>query len=162
MEHTLFNLEQINQIKSKLAERSETIAVAESVTAGLLQLALSSAEDARDYFQGGITVYNLGQKARHLLVEPIHAEASNCVSEKVARQMSMEVTRLFQSNWGVAITGYASPAPESGNRMFAYYSFVNNGVVVHSGLIEPVSSGFPDVQLEYVNKLVRELCTRVS
>ena len=157
MKTSLFNLEQINEIKSKLTEKSETIAVAESVTAGLLQSALSSADDAREYFQGGITTYNLGQKARHLLVDPIHAEACNSVSEKVAKQMAIGVTHLFQSNWGVSITGYATPAPESGNKVLAYFAIVKNDVVIHSGVFHPQATGFPDVQLEYVNSLVREI-----
>jgi nicotinamide-nucleotide amidase len=157
MEQSIFNLEQINRIKSVLAQRSETIAVGESVTGGLLQFALSSADGAREYFQGGITAYNLGQKSRHLHIEPIHAESCDCVSEKVAQQMALYVTTLFQSDWGIAITGYASPAPESGGELFAYFCIVKRGAVVSSGRLNPGTSGFPDVQLEYVNKVVEEL-----
>ena len=122
MEQTLFNLEQVNLIKSSLVAKAETIAVAESVTAGLLQFAFSAAENAKDYFQGGITTYNLGQKSRQLHVEPIHAESCDCVSEKVSEQMALHVAARFQSHWGVAITGYASPVPESGGELFAHFS----------------------------------------
>jgi PncC family amidohydrolase len=162
MEQSFFNLEQINGIKSKLAQRSETIAVAESVTGGLLQFALASADGAREYFQGGITAYNLGQKSRHLHIEPIHAELCDCVSEKVAQEMALHVTTLFQSDWGIAITGYASPAPESGGELFAYFCIVKQGKVVSSGRLTPETNGFPDVQLEYVNKVVAELGKSVS
>ena len=157
MEHSLFNLDQINNIKSKLVTKSETVAVAESVTAGLLQSALSSADGALEYFQGGMTTYNLGQKARHLLVEPIHAESCNCVSEKVAQQMATHVTRVFQSDWGLAITGYASPSPESGNKLFAYFAIVKNDRVLVSGILNSTADSFNKVQLEYVNNVIEEL-----
>ncbi len=33
---------------------------------------------------------------------------------------------------GIAITGYATPVPESDNKLFAYYSSSLNGQVIHS------------------------------
>ena len=113
----------INSIKEILVKRRQTIAVAESVTAGHLQAALASAENASQFFQGGITAYNLGQKSRHLKIEPIHAESCNCVSDKVAIEMAYEVARLFSCDWGIAITGYAAPVPKySIDELFAYYA----------------------------------------
>ena len=162
MEYSFFNIDKVNQVKSKLAAMGETIAVAESVTSGLLQFALSSAEAARDYFQGGITTYNLGQKSRHLHIEPIHAESCNCVSEKIAQQMALHVTELFQSHWGVALTGYSSPAPESGGELFAYFCITKQGTVISSGKLRPSTSGFPSVQWEYVNQVVDEILNFVE
>ena len=80
----LYDENLVNTIKDILCQRKQTIAVAESVTAGHLQAALSSAVEASHFFQGGITAYNLGQKCRHLQVNPISAEGCNCVSEEVA------------------------------------------------------------------------------
>lgn len=112
-----------DRISDLLLQRKQTVAVAESVTAGHLQVAFSLAEHAMDFFQGGITVYNLGQKARHLDVNPIHALSCNCVAEEVSAQMATEVTRLFLSDWGIAITGYASPVPEQNiYDLFACYA----------------------------------------
>lgn len=79
----------IQSIGNILIERQQSIAVAESVTSGHMQAALSTAPDAAKFYQGGITAYNLGQKSRHLHVEPIHATASNCVSDQVAHEMAM-------------------------------------------------------------------------
>ena len=50
----------IISIKDILIEDGKTLTVAESVTAGLLQAALSLALGASQLFQGGITVYNRG------------------------------------------------------------------------------------------------------
>src|SRR5688572_23353288 len=113
-----------DRLRDLLLERKQTVAVAESVTAGHLQVAFSMAERASEFFQGGITTYNLGQKARHLHVDPIHALSCDSVSEIVAAQMANHVTRLFMSDWGIAITGYASQVPEENiYDLFACYSF---------------------------------------
>lgn len=121
----------LDHIKTILIERKQTVAVAESVTAGLLQVALSLAENAREFFQGGITTYNLGQKSRHLHIDPIHAISCNSVSEKVAEEMASNVASLFMSDWGIAITGYASPVPEKNiDQLFACYAFYFRGAKI--------------------------------
>ncbi|HEY2725901.1 MAG TPA: CinA family protein, partial [Parafilimonas sp.] len=69
----MFDKKLIDDIGNKLKEKNQSIAAAESVTGGLLQAAFSNAKAASFFFQGGITTYNIGQKCRHLLVEPLHA-----------------------------------------------------------------------------------------
>src|SRR5690349_20740357 len=101
----------LDNIGQLLLSRQQTIAIAESVTAGLLQFHLSTATDAAKFFHGGITAYNVAQKFKHLDVEPIHALSCNCVSQKVADEMAMNVSHNFNSDWGIAITGYATPVP---------------------------------------------------
>lgn len=153
----MFDRTAINLIKDIMVIKHETVAVAESVTSGLLQSAFAMAEQASDFYQGGITAYNLGQKCRHLLIEPIHALSCNCVSEKVAKEMAMNVCNLFNSNWGIGITGYAVPVPESGNELFAYYAVSKNGKVVMTSKIIPSKSNFFDVQLFYIEQLLNDL-----
>lgn len=50
----------LKSIQKQLVNRKETLAVVESVTAGSLQAAFSLAENATEFFQGGLTVYNIG------------------------------------------------------------------------------------------------------
>lgn len=156
----MFDLPSINALKEALVEKEETISVAESVTSGLLQTALSSADGAMKIFQGGITAYNLGQKYRHLLVDPIHALACNCVSERVAQEMALHVCDLFASHWGIGITGYATPVPESNHRLFAYYAIANKGKVLQSGKIQAREADQNEVKLLYVNKVL-EKCSQL-
>ena len=133
----IFDKKLINSIKDILCQRGETIAVAESVSSGMLQLALSQADDAIHFYQGGITAYNIGQKTRHLCIDPIKGEKCNCVSQHTAQEMALNICRMFTSDWGLAITGYASPVPESGNRLFAYFAIVHHGSVKCSSKIVP-------------------------
>jgi nicotinamide-nucleotide amidase len=147
----------IQSISNILIERQQSIAVAESVTSGHLQVALSAAMDAVKFYQGGITAYNLGQKSRHLQVDPIHATACNCVSEQVAGEMALEVCGLFTSDWGLAITGYASKVPESNNELFAYYAICYAGKILQSGKIEPPDGEPEQVQSFYAKELLTSL-----
>ncbi|MES2882309.1 MAG: CinA family protein [Bacteroidota bacterium] len=154
MNKTPFNITQINKIKTRLVQKKETVAVAESVTTGLLQFALALADEATNYFQGGITTYNLGQKTMHLSVEPIQALACNCVSAPVAKQMALNVCNLFKSNWGVGITGYASPVPESDQKLFCYYAIAHNGKIVAAHRLTGKANNAYEVQVDYINKVL--------
>ena len=154
----LYDAKKLEQIRQLLIRHEETIAVAESVTAGFLQAAIAQAEEASTFFHGGITAYNLGQKFRHLKVEPIYAELNNCVSKTVAATMAMEVCNLFSSHWGLSITGYATPVPESGNKVFAFYAIAKNGNVVKEGKLNAAKDKDPFlVQQYYITKLLDNL-----
>jgi nicotinamide-nucleotide amidase len=144
----MYPFDEINTIKDRLIGRRQTVAVAESVTSGHLQAALSLAENARQFFQGGLTAYNLGQKSRHLLVEPIDAQESNCVSDAVARQMALEVAQKFSATYGLSVTGYAAEVPERNiYRPFAYFSISAEGRTILTRRVEVPEAGAMDDQL---------------
>lgn len=146
----------IQTIGKLLIERQQSVAVAESVTSGNIQLELSTATDASKFFQGGITAYNLGQKSRHLHVDPINATACNCVAEQVAHEMALGVCRLFISDWGLSITGYSSKVPESNYELFAYFAIAYAGKIMQSGKMEPPDGKPAEVQAYYAKALLKE------
>jgi nicotinamide-nucleotide amidase len=147
----------LEKIGSALIAKKQTIAVAESVTSGCIQLALSNIPDAADFYQGGLTAYNIGQKYKHLEVEPVHAKAVNCVSQQVANQMALQICKQFGSDWGVSITGYATPVDESGNKIFAYYAIAFRGKIKLKGSIKPPKAKPEQVQLHYTDYIMRKL-----
>src|SRR5215212_10103406 len=93
----------INNIKDLLSKEKLTLSVAESVTAGHLQAAFSSATEASKFFQGGITAYNAGQKTKHLNIEPIAGLENDCVTGKVACEMAIQSNKMFISDYAIAI-----------------------------------------------------------
>lgn len=143
-------------IRGQLLKNQETIAVAESVTGGLLQSAFASMQFALQFFQGGITVYNLGQKVKHLHIDPIYAQSCNCVSERIAKEMALNVCKAFHSTYGLGITGYDTPVPESGNRVFAYYAIAKNGTIVLFKKLNAKGSS-DEVKFFYINSIVEAL-----
>ncbi len=154
----VYNTEVINKIKGWFLANKKTIAVAESVTAGHLQAALSIATDASIFFQGGITTYNIGQKCRHLHIEPTHALECDSVSALVADSMAKNVCGLFLSDYGIGVTGYASLVPEKGiSNLFAYLSIANKDSVI---LGKQITVDEPDsyhAQIHYTNIILDEL-----
>ncbi len=155
-----YDITVINQVADLLQKKGVTISVAESVTSGNLQVAFSLAENATLFFQGGITAYNIGQKCRHLLVEPTHAIAMNCVSAKVSEQMASEACNFFKSDYGVGITGYASPVPEKNiEELFAFLAICKGSQILESVRFTSSFDKPEDVQRDFTNKAMNTLLT---
>lgn len=153
----MFDEKLLHAIRTFMINHHDTLAVAESVTSGLLQAAFGSAQDASRFFQGGISAYNVGQKVRHLDVEPIHAIASNCVSQKIADEMALQVCKLFRSDWGISITGYAVPVSESDNKLFAYYAIAYKETVLKQRKLTAKEQDPSSVKIYYIDTILSDL-----
>jgi len=152
----VYNEEVINNVKDIIVERGETVSVAESVTSGHLQAAFSLAMDASQYFQGGITVYNLGQKTRHLNIEPTYALEVNCVAEKVSADMALEVSKKFLSDYGIGITGYATIVPQCEEEgVYAYCCISYKNEIVVTKKLTSRQEGSLAVQVDYTNQVMQ-------
>lgn len=152
----MYNLDIVTGIKDILTSKNETLAIAESVTSGHIQAAISLAPMATSFFQGGVTAYNIHQKTRLLSIDATHALTCNCVSEKVASEMAVNVSKLFHSDWAISITGYAAPVPELGiDHLFAYWAASYRGEVLNSSLINSDKGEPLTVQTFYTNEILR-------
>lgn len=155
--------QRLNLISRTLLAKGETLAVAESVTAGLLMSRLSLAKDATQFFQGGITAYNLGQKAKHLSVDPILADKANCVSADISLQMARDVALKFNSHWGLAVTGYAVPVPALKIKTcYAFCSIVNSEAKQYSFRIETNFKEQLKNQTYYVDQILKEFLSQMQ
>lgn len=119
-------------IGNYLLEVEETIAIAESVTSGFLQFSFSQMKDASKFYKGGITAYTLDEKINLLHVDASEAEACDCVSPNIAETMALNVAKVFKTDWSIAVTGYATPVPESNRKLYAYFAIVYKGQVILS------------------------------
>ncbi len=153
----LFQTAILKEIGGFLRNNAERVAVAESVTAGFLQLAFSQIPNASLVYKGGITAYTLEEKVRLLDVDPVLAEKTDCVSAEIASQMAACVARLFDVEWSIATTGYATPVPESGNKCFIFFSIYHGDkLVVDKRIGTDVGARQIDVQHFYVEKILQE------
>ena len=153
----------INAIRDLLISRRQTISVAESVTSGHLQAALSSADNALEFYQGGITAYNAGQKTRHLQVEPIHALNCDCVSEKTATEMARGSNTMFLSDYAIGITGYATPQPQDGiHELFAFVAITHGQALLHATRLTCREQNPVAVQIDYTNQALRRFLNTVE
>lgn len=80
----------------------------------MLQAAITRHSGVSAFFAGGVTAYSLHQKVKLLGVDARHARRVNCVSARVAKEMAAGVADLFQTDIGIATTGYAEPSAEHG------------------------------------------------
>jgi nicotinamide-nucleotide amidase len=92
-----------------LRERNLTLAVAESLTGGMIGSRLTSVPGASDVFRGGLVSYATDTKQELLGV----AEGP-VVTEEAAVAMARGARRLFRSDVGIAATGVAGPDPQEG------------------------------------------------
>ena len=90
---------QVEQIIAYLSERGETISVAESLTAGGLANALTSASGSSAVFVGGITAYRNEIKSTMLDVDPKIISDFTVVSEEVANAMADGARKVFGTTW---------------------------------------------------------------
>ena len=106
---------QVEAIVHALHERGETISVAESLTAGGLANALTSASGSSAVFIGGITAYRNEIKESMLKVPADLISEHTVVSEEVANAMGDGANRAFGSTWAIATTGAAGPGSLEGH-----------------------------------------------
>ncbi|NYF16428.1 nicotinamide-nucleotide amidase [Microbacterium sp. AK009] len=97
-----------------LAHRGWTIAVAESLTGGLLVAALVSVPGASSLVRGGVTAYATDLKHHLLGVDDTLLHARGAVDPEVALQMAGGVRDRLGADVGVSTTGVAGPDPQDG------------------------------------------------
>lgn len=94
-----------------LLERGLTVAVAESLTGGLLSAALTRSPGASETFRGGLVVYATDLKAVLADVPRPLLDAQGPVSADVAAALAGGARQRLGADLGVGITGVAGPDP---------------------------------------------------
>lgn len=102
------------ELVALLVARAATIAVAESLTGGLVGAALTDVPGASAVFRGGITAYATDVKAALLEVDDDLLDSHGPVSAEVAAAMARGARRQLGATYGLATTGVAGPGPEAG------------------------------------------------
>ncbi|NLW55805.1 MAG: competence/damage-inducible protein A [Firmicutes bacterium] len=92
-----------------LANRGETLAVAESCTGGLLAGRLTEVPGASAVFERGVVTYSNRSKVELLGIPEEVLTACGAVSPEVARLMAAGVKEKAGTDWGIGITGIAGP-----------------------------------------------------
>ncbi|MBN1337295.1 MAG: CinA family nicotinamide mononucleotide deamidase-related protein [Deltaproteobacteria bacterium] len=93
----------------RLRDLGQTVATAESCTAGRLAAALTRVPGASAWFLEGAVVYANAAKARSCGVDLEVLAAHGAVSEPVARAMAEGIRARAGSTWGLSTTGIAGP-----------------------------------------------------
>jgi nicotinamide-nucleotide amidase len=92
-----------------LREQGATLAVAESLTGGMVAERITAVARSSDYFAGGFLVYTDRMKETALGVDPELIAQHTAVSEEVARAMAAAARFKSGATYGLATTGEAGP-----------------------------------------------------
>ena len=93
----------------KLAERKETLALAESCTGGLLSNRITNVPGASEVLVAGYVVYKNQAKIDLLAVAPGLIDRHGAVSREVAAAMAEGARQRADSSYALATTGIAGP-----------------------------------------------------
>lgn len=92
-----------------LKKRGQSVAFAESCTAGLISSQLGEIPGASEVFKGSVVSYANQVKADVLGVSPEILKKDGAVSERAALAMAKGAAELLQTDLSVAVTGIAGP-----------------------------------------------------
>lgn len=104
----------VSDILDTLGRRRQTLAVAESLTGGLLAATLVEVPGASKVFRGGLVVYATDLKASLAGVDPDLLAARGPVDPDVAVALATGAARRCNADWGLGTTGVAGPDPQDG------------------------------------------------
>lgn len=99
---------------ARLTALGQTVAVAESLTGGLVSAALTDVAGASAVVRGGVLAYASDLKASVLGVDGELLANVGAVDGDVAEQMAAGVRSLMGATYGLSTTGVAGPDPADG------------------------------------------------
>jgi nicotinamide-nucleotide amidase len=99
------------EVLARLLGRGETLAVAESLTGGLLAATLVDVPGASAVFRGGLVVYATDLKSTLAGVPDELLAERGPVDPDVAEALATGVRVRCGADWGVSTTGVAGPDP---------------------------------------------------
>lgn len=101
------------EVGAALADRKETVAIAESSAGGLIAAALLAVPGASAYFRGGGVVYTLDAKSRLLGATREEMSEPRAATEAHALILARAARKQLDATWGIGETGASGP---TGNR----------------------------------------------
>jgi nicotinamide-nucleotide amidase len=104
-----------DQVHGRLVEQGRTVAVAESLTGGLISAALTEAPGTSVTFRGGLVVYATDLKHSLAGVDADDLDRHGPVHGTIAEQLAAGVRERLGAEYGVGATGVAGPAEQAGH-----------------------------------------------
>jgi nicotinamide-nucleotide amidase len=118
-----------------LTVRNQTVATAESLTAGLLAATLAGVAGASEVLRGGLITYTEHTKVLLAGVAPEILDEVGPVAGPTARALAVGARQRCDATWGVGLTGVAGPEPHGGHEVGT----------VFMGLAGPEDHSVPEV-----------------
>ncbi|PXY33095.1 damage-inducible protein [Prauserella sp. PE36] len=102
------------ELVAALIRRGQTVATAESLTAGLVCATLTEVPGSSATVRGGLIVYATDLKRTLAGVDGALLAEHGAVHPEVAAQLARGARERCGADWGVGLTGVAGPDPQDG------------------------------------------------
>ncbi len=148
-------MSEIAALADALQRDGLTLAVAESLTSGLLASTIGAGDNASEWFRGGVVAYTNDVKFSVLGVPPGPVVSAECASA-----MAAGVRRLLGADVGIAVTGVGGPGEEEGKpagTVFIGVSLSERAKVEHDAFAGPPSKVLETTVDRAIELAVREL-----
>jgi nicotinamide-nucleotide amidase len=151
-------------ILAELIQRGETLAVAESLTGGLLAATIVDVPGASAAFRGGLVVYATDLKASLAGVDAALLAERGPVDADVAIALADGARHRCGADWGVSTTGVAGPTRQNGipvGTVFIGFSGPYGLAATHS-LSLPERSGRLEIRQRAVAEALDGMLARLA
>lgn len=161
------------EVVGVLRDRGLTVAVAESLTGGLILVTFTEVPGVSDVLRGGVVTYATDTKASELGVDEALLRDRGPIDPDVARAMARGVRTRWNADVGVATTGVAGPKPQNGHPVGEVYVAVADATGDRAerlgsvpGLAPDPGPGLQDVpgsaDSEQVRSFIRQATVRAA
>jgi nicotinamide-nucleotide amidase len=156
----------LEALHGRLRARGATVAVAESLTGGLLCAALTTTPGASATMRGGLVVYATELKA---LLAGVPAELlaeRGAVDPDVARALAVGARERLGATYGLGVTGVAGPEPQDGKPVGTVWAALAGpdtteiSQVVVTGSREEIRLSAVEACLELLDRESRRVASR--
>jgi nicotinamide-nucleotide amidase len=147
------------ELVADLTVRKQTLATAESLTAGLLAATLAGVPGASEVLRGGLITYTEQTKVALAGVAQQILDEVGPVAGPTARALAVGARQRCDTTWGVGLTGVAGPEPHGGHAVGTV--FMGLAGPGESGPIEVVELQFTGTRWDIRIAAVRESISRL-
>ncbi|MDP2923663.1 MAG: CinA family protein [Candidatus Omnitrophota bacterium] len=119
----------MNTLKNLIAilkNKKKSLAVAESCSGGYLSYLLTKIPGSSKVFKGSIVVYSLEAKNKFFKIPLPLLKKTQGVSNEIALLLAKRVKKVFNSDIGVSLVGFAGPETKKGIKAGTVYITVAN------------------------------------
>ncbi|SNS26451.1 CinA family protein [Rhodococcoides kyotonense] len=106
---------EVDRLVAALTRLGQTVATAESLTAGLLSATVAGVPGASAVLRGGVVVYATDLKATLAGVGQDVLDSDGPVAASTAAALADGARRVCGADWGVGLTGVAGPDSQDGH-----------------------------------------------
>ena len=105
-EYLQIDLSLLEVLANTMHDKDLTVSVSESCTGGFISTFLTSKSGASNFFSGAVTTYNNMSKNQFLNISHHDIKQYGVVSKEIAEAMASNVRIKFNTDYGLATTGY--------------------------------------------------------